>query len=249
MVSQAGTVTLQDAVQRHGQNDRPDGPSLLAERVDLTVDTRDNLFRSRLVGYRVGFCRVIALSHMAIMTGMSLHVPNPATPYTPHDHAVLCLLRGDGHVLLIRKKRGLGAGKVNAPGGKQEAGEDLKTTAVRETREEVGLVPSEPHHRGILRFAFSDGYQLEVHVFEAWSWSGTMVETDEALPFWCSVDAIPWSEMWEDDQYWLPRVLAGTTVDGSMRFDGDRMTWGELQFADGERISLPGSPRPPSAQA
>ena len=42
-------------------------------------------------------------------------------------------------VLLIEKRRGLGEGWYNGPGGKCEAGETPRECAARETREEVGL--------------------------------------------------------------------------------------------------------------
>ena len=44
-----------------------------------------------------------------------------------------------GRVLLIRKKRGLGAGKINGPGGKIDPGEDAITAALREAEEELAL--------------------------------------------------------------------------------------------------------------
>ena len=40
--------------------------------------------------------------------------------WIPRERANLCFIVKDGSVLLIRKKRGLGAGKVNGPGGKIE---------------------------------------------------------------------------------------------------------------------------------
>ena len=51
---------------------------------------------------------------------------------------ILFVLDGD-QILLIDKKRGLGHGKVNGPGGRLEPGESAYQAAVRETREEVGL--------------------------------------------------------------------------------------------------------------
>lgn len=159
--------------------------------------------------------------------------------WQPHDHAVLCFCRdrtnGSDQLLLIEKKRGLGAGKVNGPGGKQEPGESLAETARRETLEEVCIDVSDARHAGILKFAFVDGYHLEVHIYVSESWAGTPCETDEALPFWCPVDAIPYQRMWEDDGHWLPQVLAGLTVDSEMVFDGDEMVWWDLRFSDGSQ--------------
>ena len=57
------------------------------------------------------------------------------------QQATLCYLLKDDEVLLIRKKRGIGAGKINGPGGKVDPGETPLEAAVRETREEVGVTP------------------------------------------------------------------------------------------------------------
>lgn len=141
----------------------------------------------------------------------------------PKDRAVLVFLRRGGLVLLIRKKRGLGAGKINAPGGRIEPGETPLEAAVRECREEVGLTPRNPVARGTLAFVFADGYSLNCTVFEASEWSGQMVETDEALPFWHSEHAIPYDEMWADDRLWLPRLFAGEPFALEAFFEGDSL--------------------------
>ena len=52
--------------------------------------------------------------------------------WIPRERANLCFIVKGGRVLLIRKKRGLGAGKVNGPGGKIEPGETSMESAIRE---------------------------------------------------------------------------------------------------------------------
>ena len=145
--------------------------------------------------------------------------------WVPKETAVLTFIRRGGELLLIEKKRGLGAGKVNAPGGRIEAGETAEQAAVRETREEVGLTPLGLRPAGRLDFAFTDGYSLCCHVFTADGFEGTMTETDEAAPFWCAESAIPYDRMWADDRLWLPLMLAGRAFEGQFIFDGDRMAW------------------------
>jgi 8-oxo-dGTP diphosphatase len=54
--------------------------------------------------------------------------------WTPRDRAVLLFVIRGGQALLIRKKRGLGAGKINAPGGRIEAGESPEEAAVHGAR-------------------------------------------------------------------------------------------------------------------
>jgi len=146
------------------------------------------------------------------------------------DKATLLFVVEQGKVLLIRKKRGLGAGKINGPGGKLEAGETTQQCAHREILEELCIVVDESTAVGRLRFQFTDAYSIDVHVFIATQYSGTPTETDEAVPLWFSKDDIPYADMWADDRLWLPRALAGDTVDGRMIFDKDTMLEHELVY-------------------
>ena len=143
--------------------------------------------------------------------------------WEPRERATLCFLIQDGQILLIRKKRGLGAGKINGPGGRIEPGEEPHECAVRETSEEVGLTPLNVQNRGELHFQFADGYSLHCAVFVAHDFTGDLIETDEALPIWTPLDSIPYDEMWADDIHWLPGVIAGGTFRGYFHFDGEKM--------------------------
>jgi len=146
------------------------------------------------------------------------------TSWVAHDVATLMFVIRGGQVLLIRKLRGLGAGKINAPGGRLEAGETLVAAAVRETQEEVGVTPLAPRLRGELRFQFVAGYRLECHVFSADGCDGSVRESDEAMPLWTPLGQIPYGEMWADDALWLPLMLSGRTpFSGRFVFDGERM--------------------------
>lgn len=128
------------------------------------------------------------------------------------ERATLCFLKRDDSVLLIHKKTGLGAGKINGPGGRLEAGETPAEGAIRELEEEVGLTPVLPKKYGELSFVFNNGYSLHGTVFTADTFTGTMIETDEAKPFWCGIDRIPYDRMWKDDPYWLPSLLQGRQI-------------------------------------
>ena len=145
-------------------------------------------------------------------------------------HAVLTFVTKENRVLLIHKKRGLGAGKINAPGGRVEPGETALQAAVRETQEEVGVTPTGLEHRAVLRFAFTDGYGLVCHVFMADNAEGALVETDEAKPFWCDANEIPYGRMWADDRIWLPLALEGRHLEAWFIFDGDAALWHQLIF-------------------
>lgn len=139
------------------------------------------------------------------------------------DPATLLFVIRQGRILLIRKKRGLGAGKINGPGGRLEAGETPRQAAIREVQEELCVTPKELSKRGELRFQFVDGYSIHVHVFWADDCDGTAQETDEAIPLWTDLDGIPYDEMWADDRIWIPLMLAGKHFDGRFIFDNDAM--------------------------
>jgi 8-oxo-dGTP diphosphatase len=143
--------------------------------------------------------------------------------WTPDDVATLLFVVQHGHVLLIRKKRGLGAGKINAPGGRLEPGEAPIAAAVREVQEEVFVTPFGVEARGQLSFQFVDGYALHVHVFAAEGCEGEARETDEAIPHWTPLEHIPYAQMWADDAIWLPLMLGGREFCGRFVFDGDTM--------------------------
>jgi 8-oxo-dGTP diphosphatase len=40
-------------------------------------------------------------------------------------------------------------------------------------------------------------------------------------PEWFDTDNIPFDAMWEDDIYWLPRVIDGESVEFEFYFDAD----------------------------
>jgi len=153
------------------------------------------------------------------------------TGWEPRERAVLLFVRDAGRLLLIHKKRGLGTGKVNGPGGRLEAGETWAQAAVRETREETGLTPGGLTEAASLRFQFTDGYRLEGRVFLADRWTGRLQACDEADPFWHPADRLPWRTMWTDDALWLPPVLAGRRVDARFPFDGDAMVEAEVRVS------------------
>ena len=138
--------------------------------------------------------------------------------------ATLCYILRDGHLLLIRKKRGNGAGKINWPGGKVDPGETPLAAAIRETEEEVGVTPHDPQARGELLFRFANGLNLRCLVYLASGCQGEPYETAEAIPLWCPVDALPYDEMWEDDRDWIPLMLAGQRFTGVIGVDGEQVT-------------------------
>lgn len=151
------------------------------------------------------------------------------TQWQGEIHATLMFIVKDGQILLIEKKRGLGAGKINGPGGKIDPGETPLQSVIRETQEELLITPSTPRKLGELWFAMSDCPDILCHVYRADDHHGTPGETDEAVPVWTPLDEIPYPRMWEDDRHWLPLLLAETTFHGRFVFEGESMVWMDME--------------------
>lgn len=84
------------------------------------------------------------------------------------------------------------------------------------------MTPKDLVQRALLHFEF-DGkpeWNQDVHVFVCEAYSGPEpIESEEMAPKWFPLDDMPFEEMWEDDPYWLPRVLEGETVEFSFYFN------------------------------
>lgn len=152
----------------------------------------------------------------------------------PDIRRTLLFLVKDDQILLAMKKRGFGAGKWNGVGGKIEAGESIENALVRECQEEIGVTPKSWKPVAELDFvqdSTTDPWHMYVHAYISDSWEGEPAESEEMAPKWFDVAAIPYSDMWDDDQYWLPKVLAGELVKGEFIFDeNDKMTAHDIRM-------------------
>lgn len=144
--------------------------------------------------------------------------------WMPIEESVLCFIRNrlDRQILLIHKKTGLGAGLINAPGGRIKRDETPKQAAVREAHEEVGIRVENLSYSGSLCFQFTNGHSIRGYVFQTETWFGKPLETTEANPFWCDESSIPYDKMWVDDALWLPQLLADRYFSGRFVFDDQR---------------------------
>lgn len=154
--------------------------------------------------------------------------------WIPEKKAVVTYITEENRVLLMHKKRGLGQGKVNVPGGHIEPGETPVEAAVRETEEEVHLTTRDLKLMGLLHFQFTDGLKMKGWVYHTEIFSGKARETEEADPFWCDIKDIPYDKMWEDDIYWLPEMLKKRFFRAYFIFDGDKMTERKIYFYESE---------------
>lgn len=139
--------------------------------------------------------------------------------------AVGCYLCLDDQILLgLRKKvsNGLGVNLISGLGGKVGDVEGLEEETdddalIRELQEEIGVTPTSFRNLGRIRFIFphKPKWNQEVSVYVVDGWQGDPIETEAIKPLWFPINEIPFDKMWDDNYYWVPRVLNGVTVNAT----------------------------------
>ena len=150
----------------------------------------------------------------------------------------LCLLVKNEQILLAMKKRGFGVGKWNGVGGKVDPGKDkgVLDATIRETKEEIGVLPDELKKVAVLKFRFphKEEWDQDVHVFLTNKWDGNPEESEEMKPQWFGFKDIPYDSMWDDDKIWLPHVLSGKKLEADFIFgDEEKIASHNIDFVEG----------------
>ncbi len=132
------------------------------------------------------------------------------------QQTLVCICNGRGEILFGVKGRKIGQGRRMWPGGNKEAHHlTLADCATAEVLEETGLTVYNLKALGRLDCVTESGFPMtrQVYIFATCDYEGDLVATDElGDPQWFPADALPWSNMWPSDQYWIPTVLSGNTV-------------------------------------
>ena len=135
---------------------------------------------------------------------------------------VVCFLIDKDKVILgLRKKVswGLGANLITGIGGKvgdvkglgNETDEEALT---REVQEEVGVKITSYKKVGEITFLFPNKpkWNQFVLAYIINAWQGELKETEAIKPMSFQINDLPQSQMWDDNQYWVPLLLAGKKV-------------------------------------
>jgi 8-oxo-dGTP pyrophosphatase MutT (NUDIX family) len=159
----------------------------------------------------------------------------------------LCLLVKENQVgkeiLLAMKKRGFGIGKWNGVGGKldiEKGDKNVIDTAIRETKEEIGVNIKNFRKVAVLNFYFPymPEWDQEVHVFLVQNWQKEPIESEEMMPKWFKIKEIPFKEMWDDDIFWLPKVLNGEKLEADFTFkEGEKMITKNIKVVENFNIA------------
>lgn len=145
-------------------------------------------------------------------------------PYTSFVDVLILLIRDDHVLLAERANTGYADGQWNVPSGKLEAGEDLLTAAIRETREEVAvdLDPDDVEMATSVHYRTPEGHARVGFFFRAHRWPG---DPRNAEPHKCA--RIAWFPLDRLPTNTVPYTRAGIDL-----------------FRRGEHFGLEGWPRP-----
>ena len=144
----------------------------------------------------------------------------------------LIYLRKDNKILLGKKLRGFGMGKIVGVGGKLEEGESATECAVRETFEETGVKITK--FEEVARVVFNNLHykdQVEtdlMHVFFATEWEGEPQDSDELDLEWYALRDIPYESMWSDAKEYLPDLLRGKKLEVHFNYN-EHNTYDDFQ--------------------
>lgn len=144
-------------------------------------------------------------------------------PFNSDEDFTLVVLRHQGNVAFGRKTRGFGEGKLVLPGGKTQyylgpGGVSIKplgSEASREVGEEIGLTLPGNSFSAVGMLAISSGYdERTIAILQAHLLAADVLHPTGELedPLWIREDSLPYDEMPNDYQSWLPSILGGYSV-------------------------------------
>ena len=124
-------------------------------------------------------------------------------------------------VCLALKKKGFGVGRWNGVGGKVQEGESIEDATKREAQEEIGVHILSMQKMAEITFLFPHhpDWDEVAHIYLSSHWKGEPYETEEmGTPTWFDTDKLPYDGMWAADKDWLPLILQGKYLKGTVVF-------------------------------
>jgi 8-oxo-dGTP diphosphatase len=141
--------------------------------------------------------------------------------------ATLCYVRRAGQTLMIhriKKENDMHLGKWNGLGGKLEPSETPEECALREIREESGLLAHNPHLKGFLTFpGFANDEDWYAFVFVVYDFEGELVESPEGILQWIDDDELLKLNLWEGDLIFLPWLQQEGFFSGKFVYEDGRL--------------------------
>ena len=127
----------------------------------------------------------------------------------------------------VKKENDYHHGKWNGLGGKFEPGESPEECAIREIKEESGLVVKDIFLKGMITFPLFDGKDdWYVFLFVTDNFEGDLIDSNEGNLAWIPNDKLTEINLWDGDKIFIPWL------------SGDKFFSAKFNYKDGEFVDF-----------
>ena len=148
--------------------------------------------------------------------------------------ATLCYIQKDGKTLMLyrnKKENDYHEGKWNGLGGKFEPGESPEDCAIREIKEEAGLIVKSLKLKGFITFPMFDGKDdWYVFIFVIDKFEGSLIDSPEGKLEWIPDNELEKLNLWEGDQIFIPWLFQEKFFSAKFNYENGKFIDYQVEF-------------------
>jgi 8-oxo-dGTP diphosphatase len=131
----------------------------------------------------------------------------------------------------VKKMNDYHQGKWNGLGGKFEFGESPEDCAIREIREESGLVVENLNLKGFITFPLFDGVEdWYVFLFTSSEFAGDLIDSAEGNLEWVPIDELTKINLWDGDKLFIPWLFEDKFFSAKFVYENGKYVSHEVSF-------------------
>jgi 8-oxo-dGTP diphosphatase len=131
----------------------------------------------------------------------------------------------------VKKTNDYHQGKWNGLGGKFEFGESPEDCAIREIREESGLIVKSLKLKGFITFPlFDDIEDWYVFLFTSDDFTGELIDCAEGNLEWIPIDELTKINLWDGDKLFIPWLFEDNFFSAKFIYENGRYVNHEVNF-------------------
>ncbi len=148
--------------------------------------------------------------------------------------ATLLYVQRDGKTLMLyrnKKENDYHEGKWNGLGGKFEQGESAEECAIRELKEESGLIAKSLEMKGFITFPNFDGKNdWHVFIFTIDKFEGELIDSPEGKLEWIPNEKLTELNLWEGDKIFIPWLFQDKFFSAKFIYENKRFVDYKVSF-------------------
>ncbi|UCH65602.1 MAG: 8-oxo-dGTP diphosphatase [Ignavibacterium sp.] len=131
----------------------------------------------------------------------------------------------------VKKTNDYHQGKWNGLGGKFEFGESPEDCAIREIREESGLIVENLNLKGFITFPLFDGVEdWYVFLFTSYKFTGELIDSAEGSLEWVPIDELTKINLWDGDKLFIPWLFEDKFFSAKFVYENGKYVGHEVSF-------------------